>query len=93
MTFNGAQFVVTPLNSVVNQLGTEDEVIGVNYGSKGNMVLVIQEIYGDLVQAFVNERNLGDVHTFEGRYLWRVEISFFYAVRMIFGKITKHKLY
>ncbi len=64
-TYNGAEFVVRQLNTVLKQLSANDEVIVVDDGSKDNTVQVIRETYGDRVQVYVNEKNLGVIHSFE----------------------------
>jgi glycosyltransferase involved in cell wall biosynthesis len=64
-TYNGAQFVVRQLDTVFKQLSPNDEVIVVDDGSKDDTVKVIREAYGDRVQVYVNERNLGVIHSFE----------------------------
>ena len=64
-TYNGAQFVTRQLDSVLKQLKPEDEVIVVDDGSKDATVNDILEAYGDRVQVYVNEKNLGAIHSFE----------------------------
>ncbi|XJZ26970.1 glycosyltransferase family 2 protein [Bacillota bacterium Lsc_1132] len=64
-TYNGAQFVVRQLDTVLKQLGPHDEVIVVDDGSRDNTVQIIRETYGDRVQVYVNEKNLGVIHSFE----------------------------
>jgi glycosyltransferase involved in cell wall biosynthesis len=64
-TYNGAQFVVRQLDTVLKQLSPNDEVIVVDDGSKDDTVKVIREAYGDRVKVYVNERNLGVIHSFE----------------------------
>jgi glycosyltransferase involved in cell wall biosynthesis len=64
-TYNGERFIVRQLDSVIKQLGPEDEVIVVDDGSKDNTVKVIRDTYDDRVKVYVNERNLGVIHSFE----------------------------
>jgi glycosyltransferase involved in cell wall biosynthesis len=64
-TYNGARFVVRQLDTVLKQLGPDDEVIVVDDGSKDNTVQIIRESYDDRVQVYVNEKNLGVIHSFE----------------------------
>jgi glycosyltransferase involved in cell wall biosynthesis len=64
-TYNGAKFVCRQLDSVLKQLSADDEVIVVDDGSKDNTVQLIRETYEDRVQVYVNERNLGVIHSFE----------------------------
>lgn len=64
-TYNGAQFVVRQLDTVLKQLNQNDEVIIVDDGSKDNTVAIIKETFGDQVQVYVNEKNLGVIHSFE----------------------------
>lgn len=64
-TYNGSQFVVRQLESVLKQLGENDEVIVVDDGSKDDTVQVIRKTFGGRVQVYVNEQNLGVIHSFE----------------------------
>jgi glycosyltransferase involved in cell wall biosynthesis len=64
-TYNGAPFVVRQLESVLKQLGPNDEIIVVDDRSKDNTVQVLIETFGDLVQVHVNEKNLGAIKSFE----------------------------
>lgn len=64
-TYNGAKFVCRQLDSVLKQLSADDEVIVVDDGSKDNTVQLIRETYEDRVQVYVNERNIGVIHSFE----------------------------
>src|SRR3954468_8252019 len=64
-TYNGEQFVIRQLDSVLKQLNRQDEVIVVDDGSKDNTVQVIKNHFGDLVQVYVNESNLGPIKSFE----------------------------
>ncbi|MBM7654743.1 glycosyltransferase family 2 protein [Neobacillus cucumis] len=64
-TYNGEQFVIRQLDSVLKQLNSQDEVIVVDDCSKDNTVQVIKDHYGDRVQVIVNERNSGPIKSFE----------------------------
>jgi glycosyltransferase involved in cell wall biosynthesis len=64
-TYNGEQFVVRQLETVLKQLGPDDEVIVVDDCSKDNTVKIIQDTYGRRVKVIVNENNLGAIHSFE----------------------------
>ncbi|MDQ0199070.1 glycosyltransferase family 2 protein [Neobacillus ginsengisoli] len=64
-TYNGAGFVVRQLDTVLKQLGPDDEVIVVDDRSKDNTVQLIKDTYGSRVQVTVNEQNLGAIKSFE----------------------------
>jgi glycosyltransferase involved in cell wall biosynthesis len=64
-TYNGAEFVIRQLDTVLKQLKQEDEVIVVDDCSKDGTVQVIREAYGDRVQVIVNNKNLGPIKSFE----------------------------
>ncbi|WML41207.1 glycosyltransferase [Neobacillus sp. OS1-2] len=64
-TYNGAQFVVRQLDTVLKQLGPDDEIIIIDDRSKDNTVEVIRETYGRRVQVHINENNLGAIKSFE----------------------------
>lgn len=64
-TYNGADFVVRQLNSVLSQLSENDEVVVVDDGSKDRTVDLIRETYGNRVQVHVNPENLGVIKSFE----------------------------
>lgn len=64
-TYNGAQFVVRQLDSVLRQLAQDDEVIVIDDGSSDNTVEVIKKAYGSRIQVYVNENNLGVIKSFE----------------------------
>jgi glycosyltransferase involved in cell wall biosynthesis len=64
-TYNGAQFVVRQLDTVLMQLGPEDEVIVIDDRSKDNTVQILNETYGDRVKVYVNEKNVGAIRSFE----------------------------
>jgi glycosyltransferase involved in cell wall biosynthesis len=64
-TYNGAEFVIRQLDTVLKQLKQEDEVIVVDDCSKDGTVQVIREAYGDRVQVIVNDKNSGPIKSFE----------------------------
>ncbi|MCL6572529.1 MAG: glycosyltransferase family 2 protein [Bacillus sp. (in: Bacteria)] len=64
-TYNGEQFVVRQLDTVLQQLGPDDEIIVIDDCSKDNTVQIINETYGNRVQVQVNEKNLGAIKSFE----------------------------
>jgi glycosyltransferase involved in cell wall biosynthesis len=64
-TYNGAQFVVRQLESVLKQLEMEDEVIIIDDRSSDNTVQTIKDHFGERVQLHVNETNLGAIKSFE----------------------------
>ncbi|MGJ7910701.1 glycosyltransferase family 2 protein [Neobacillus sp. LXY-1] len=64
-TYNGEPFIVRQLDSVLKQLSPNDEVIIVDDGSKDRTIPLIKETYGDRVQVYVNEKNVGAIKSFE----------------------------
>ncbi|WP_413307066.1 glycosyltransferase family 2 protein [Bacillus sp. 1P10SD] len=64
-TYNGAQFVVRQLDTVLKQLGPEDEIIIVDDRSKDDTVQLLKEMYGQRVSVHVNEKNMGAIKSFE----------------------------
>jgi hypothetical protein len=64
-TYNGEKFIIRQLDSVLNQIGENDEVIVVDDCSKDRTTSLIKETYGQRVQVIVNENNLGAMKSFE----------------------------
>lgn len=64
-TYNGAEFVVRQLESVLNQLSSDDEVIVIDDLSKDNTVQLVREKFENRVRVLVNEQNLGAIKSFE----------------------------
>ncbi|SDM70217.1 glycosyltransferase family 2 protein [Bacillus sp. OK048] len=64
-TYNGAEFIVRQLDSVLKQFDHGDEVIVIDDCSKDNTIEIIKEAYGNRVQVHVNEKNLGAIKSFE----------------------------
>ncbi|RTR36440.1 glycosyltransferase family 2 protein [Robertmurraya yapensis] len=64
-TYNGSEFVLRQLNSVIKQLGDNDEIIVVDDKSSDNTVTLIKEAYGHKVKVFINENNMGAIKSFE----------------------------
>lgn len=64
-TYNGAEFVIRQLDSVIKQLRPTDQVIVVDDCSKDQTVALIKQAYGERVNVYVNENNLGAIKSFE----------------------------
>jgi glycosyltransferase involved in cell wall biosynthesis len=64
-TYNGEKFIKRQLDSIIKQLKQEDEILIVDDGSKDQTVQVVQETYGNRIQVYVNEKNLGVIKSFE----------------------------
>ncbi|NMD68813.1 glycosyltransferase family 2 protein [Bacillus sp. DNRA2] len=64
-TYNGASFIIRQLDSVLNQLNEDDQVIIVDDRSKDNTVELIKQKYGNKVEVFINKENLGAIKSFE----------------------------
>ncbi|MCM3602672.1 glycosyltransferase [Robertmurraya korlensis] len=64
-TYNGEDFVVRQLESVLKQLNDSDQVVVVDDCSKDQTVSLIKETFGGRVEVFVNASNSGPVKSFE----------------------------
>jgi glycosyltransferase involved in cell wall biosynthesis len=64
-TYNGEDFVVRQLQSVLKQLNDSDQVVVVDDCSKDQTVSLIKETFGDRVEVYVNASNSGPVKSFE----------------------------
>ncbi|MCL2323081.1 MAG: glycosyltransferase family 2 protein [Oscillospiraceae bacterium] len=64
-TYNGANFIIDQLNSVIPQLNKNDEIIIVDDCSGDDTVKIIKEIYGEKVQLYINDKNMGTIKSFE----------------------------
>lgn len=64
-TYNGAAYVREQLESILPQLGSEDEVVVVDDASTDDTVEVVKAIGDHRVRLVGNARNLGYVRTFE----------------------------
>jgi glycosyltransferase involved in cell wall biosynthesis len=64
-TYNGAHFIERQLDSVLMQLNPSDQVIVVDDKSTDSTVDVIKNRYGNRVEIFSNNQNLGAIKSFE----------------------------
>lgn len=64
-TYNGENFVIRQLETVLKQLGEHDQIIVVDDRSTDRTVEVIKQTYGNRIEVYVNEKNLGAIKTFE----------------------------
>lgn len=64
-TWNGSRFVREQLTSILEQLGSEDEVIVVDDASSDDTVQVIQSIYDPRIRMITHQKNCGYVRAFE----------------------------
>ncbi len=64
-TYNGAQLVARQLDSVLKQLNENDQVVIVDDGSKDGTPALLKERYGERVEVYVNEQNIGVIQSFE----------------------------
>ncbi len=64
-TYNGASFIIRQLDSVIKQLNEQDEVIVVDDGSSDLTVELIREKYGNRIEIYINNQNLGAIKSFE----------------------------
>jgi len=64
-TYNGEDFVVRQLQSVLKQLNDSDQVVVIDDCSKDQTVSLIKETFGDRVEVYVNASNSGPVKSFE----------------------------
>jgi glycosyltransferase involved in cell wall biosynthesis len=64
-TYNGADFIIRQLESVLKQIGSDDQVVIIDDCSKDNTVQIIKDTYGDRIEVHVNEQNSGAIKSFE----------------------------
>lgn len=64
-TYNGAQFVIRQLNTVIDQLNITDEIIIVDDRSTDGTVEVIKNTFGDRINVYINQENEGPIKSFE----------------------------
>jgi glycosyltransferase involved in cell wall biosynthesis len=64
-TYNGENFVIRQLESVIKQLSKHDQIIVVDDNSSDQTVKLIKEIYGSRIEVYINQKNLGAINSFE----------------------------
>ena len=62
--YNGMSFIKKQLDSILAQIGENDEVIIVDDGSKDGTPDFIRQIADPRIKLYVNEKNLGVIKTF-----------------------------
>jgi glycosyltransferase involved in cell wall biosynthesis len=67
-SYNGEKFIELQLDSIIKQLGKEDEVIIVDDCSSDNTLSIIKSINDKRIKIFLNKKNKGHVFSF-GRAL------------------------
>jgi len=63
--YNGSRFIELQINSVLQQLGPDDEIIVVDDASKDNTIALLKSITDPRIKIFKNTSNLGVVKSFE----------------------------
>ena len=63
--FNGGKYILEQLESIVNQVGQDDEIIIVDDCSSDNTIDLIRKLNDHRVKLLINEINLGVNHSFE----------------------------
>ena len=63
--YNGAAFLKTQVESILQQLRSEDELIVVDDASQDDSMRILQEMHDPRLRVHRNERNLGVLATFE----------------------------
>lgn len=58
-TYNGAAFVAEQIRSILDQLGTDDEIVVVDDGSKDQTLDIIRSFGDPRIRIFPNEQNIG----------------------------------
>jgi len=64
-TYNGKDFVLEQIMSILGQIGSEDEIIVVDDCSSDNTVKIIEEIGDPRIKITSNDKNIGVVKSFE----------------------------
>lgn len=64
-TYNGENFIIRQLESVLNQLNSEDQIIVVDDNSTDRTVDLIREFYGNRIEIYINKENTGAIKSFE----------------------------
>lgn len=63
-TYNGARFIREQLESIIEQLGVDDELIVVDDGSTDDTLRLVESFADSRISVYRNERNLGSCATF-----------------------------
>lgn len=63
-TYNGERYLVEQIDSILNQLDKDDELIVVDDCSKDNTIAILNNYNDDRIKVYKNERNLGHVKSF-----------------------------
>jgi glycosyltransferase involved in cell wall biosynthesis len=64
-SYNGEQFIVRQLDSVIKQLNNDDQIVVVDDGSNDQTVQLLKDTYGNRVELYINKENLGPIKSFE----------------------------
>lgn len=64
-TYNGARYIKEQLESILTQLGKEDELVISDDGSTDATVEIINSINDKRIKLFINEKNIGYTRNFE----------------------------
>lgn len=64
-TYNGENFIIRQLESVINQLNSSDQIIVVDDNSTDRTVDLIKETYGNRIEILINQENIGAIKSFE----------------------------
>lgn len=64
-TFNGEQYVCEQINSIICELGFEDEIVVVDDCSSDSTVNIIRSMNEPRLKLFLNSSNMGHVYSFE----------------------------
>ena len=64
-SYNGAKYIKRQLQSIITQLGPDDQVVIVDDGSKDDTVQIVKSFLDPRIQLHSNSKNIGVVKTFE----------------------------
>jgi glycosyltransferase involved in cell wall biosynthesis len=64
-TFNGGNFILRQLETVIKQLSMDDQIVVVDDKSTDRTVELMQEAYGNRIEIFINNQNAGAIKSFE----------------------------
>lgn len=87
-TFNGEKYIEKQIESILNQSLSVDEIIICDDGSTDNTIELMKKYNVQIIQ---NKKNLGYKLNFKKQWKNVRVTTFFYVIKMIYGKKIKLK--